>query len=164
MNLLNFKLQFYFDILLRGAPPWSRPADLSLSEIGLCYRHFRRHTLAKTRNSFHLRSRGFLLASVELRICSFRHNLTWQKYGKVYLKLAVVLRAGIVCFKRRYPILVERLLNCPDRLSVSLSARHNNKWTSQQILMSMIRENFTKSVKILKFFNFEWTSSLRDDI
>jgi len=43
------------------------------------------------------------------------------------------------------------LLNCPDRLSVSLSARHNNKWTSQQILMNMLRENFTKSVKTLKF-------------
>jgi len=48
-NLLHFKLQFYFDILLRGAHPCSRAAGLCLSEIGLCYHHFRRHTLTKTK-------------------------------------------------------------------------------------------------------------------
>lgn len=143
-------MQFYFNVVLGVAPPCSRPSDFCLSEIGLCYRHFRRHTLTKTKNSFRLHSRGFLLASLVLGFCCFRHNLTWQKYGKVYLKLALVLSAGIVCFKRRYPILVKRLLKCSDSLSVSLSARHNNKWTSQQILTNMIRENFTKSVKTLK--------------
>jgi hypothetical protein len=93
-NLLHCNLQFYFDVLLCGAPPCLLAVDFCLSEIRLCYRHLR---LTKTKNSFQLDSRRFLLASVELSFCSFRHILTWQKYGKVYLKLAVMLNAGIVC-------------------------------------------------------------------